>query len=301
MAGKRSRGGVLDFSTLPVGGNSPVDGGENTFVDGQFRANVPVADLAMNPRNPRHKIGDLSNLASIVERQLQPGTVVSRARWLQLWPEDASVLGDAQWVVINGNRRLAACVEFGRPGMDVVIRDSLAEDRHSILWAAVAENIDREDFDVIEEAEAVELLVAELGQALDVAKRLNRSNTWVSQRRKLLKLAPELREAVRAGDLAVRQARELAMVPAEEQVAARAAQAAAAHDSVDDSVSRTRRKARHAHDTPKRATRPPGAAEAPPPSSQSACDSDMDVAPLAHDRSHPRKRRRALRDPRQRV
>ena len=224
MAGKRSRGGVLDFSTLPVGGNSPVDGGENTFVDGQFRANVPVADLAMNPRNPRHKIGDLSNLASIVERQLQPGTVVSRARWLQLWPEDASVLGDAQWVVINGNRRLAACVEFGRPGMDVVIRDSLAEDRHSILWAAVAENIDREDFDVIEEAEAVELLVAELGQALDVAKRLNRSNTWVSQRRKLLKLAPELREALRAGDLAVRQARELAMVPAEEQVAAWRAQ-----------------------------------------------------------------------------
>lgn len=80
-----------------------------------------------------------------------------------------------------------------------------------------------------------------------------------------------------------------------------AAQAAAVHDPVDDSVSRMRRKARHAHDTPKRATRPPGAAEAPPPSSQSACDSDMDVAPLAHDRSHPRKRRRALRDPRQRV
>ena len=85
------------------------------------------------------------------------------------------------------------------------------------------------------------------------------------------------------------------------QAARQAAQAAAVHDPVDDSVSRTRRKARHAHDTPKRATRPPGAAEAPPPSSQSACDSDMDVAPLAHDRSHPRKRRRAMRDPRQRV
>lgn len=79
-----------------------------------------------------------------------------------------------------------------------------------------------------------------------------------------------------------------------------AAQAAAANDPVDESVSRTRRKVRHAQDTPKRVPRTPGTTEAPP-SSQSACDSDMDMTPLTHDRSHPRKRRRALREHRQRV
>lgn len=40
--------------------------------------------------------------------------------------------------------------------MDVVIRDSIATTRESVLWAAIVENIDRQDFDVLEEAHAVE-------------------------------------------------------------------------------------------------------------------------------------------------
>ncbi|TWH44269.1 ParB family chromosome partitioning protein, partial [Rhodococcus rhodochrous J38] len=76
------------------------------------------------------------------------------------------------------------------------------------------------DFDVLEEAKAVELMVSEFGSADAAAKKLGRSKGWVSQRRALLKLAPELQAALRAGDLAVRQARSLARVPLEEQVAA---------------------------------------------------------------------------------
>jgi hypothetical protein len=64
------------------------------------------------------------------------------------------------------------------------------------------------------------LMVAEFGSADAAANKLGRSKGWVSQRRALLKLAPELQAALRAGDLAVRQARSLARVPLEEQVAA---------------------------------------------------------------------------------
>ncbi|WP_296395228.1 peptide transporter, partial [Williamsia sp.] len=148
----------------------------------------------------------------------QPGTVVTRAAWLALWPEDAAQLGAARWVVVNGCRRLAACHHYQRAGMDVVIRDSIAGSKDTVLWAAIVENIDRRDFDVLEEAHAVELLVTETGSATIAAERLGRSPGWISQRRALLKLAPELQQALRAGELAVRLARSLAQVPLAQQV-----------------------------------------------------------------------------------
>ncbi|MBS9376343.1 ParB/RepB/Spo0J family partition protein [Rhodococcus sp. B50] len=229
------KGGRANFAALvgAVGDNSPVDRKRTPAKsasgtpasapvpgEGQLLADVPVDQLIANPRNPRDELGDLSDLATIVDRQLQPGTVVSRSAWLKLWPEDDDDLGQARYIVVNGNRRLAAAQKYGRPGLDVVLRDSIAVDKGEILWAATSENIDRRDFDVLEEAKAVELMVAEFGSADAAAHKLGRSKGWVSQRRALLKLAPELQAALRAGDLAVRQARSLARVPLEEQVAA---------------------------------------------------------------------------------
>jgi len=224
------KGGRANFASLvgAVGDNSPVDRKRTSSpahavtepVDGRFLADVPLEQLVANPRNPRDEVGDLSDLATITDRQLQPGTAVSRDAWLKLWPEDEDELGPAQYIVVNGNRRLAAASEYGRSGRDVVVRDSIAVNRGEVLWAATSENIDRRDFDVLEEAKAVELMVAEFGSADAAATKLGRSKGWVSQRRALLKLAPELQAALRAGDLAIRHARSLAKVPLEEQVAA---------------------------------------------------------------------------------
>lgn len=229
------KGGRANFASLvgAVGDNSPVDRKRTTSpkttttqpvnaapIDGQFLADVPVAEFVANPRNPRDEVGDLSDLSTITDRQLQPGTAVSRAAWLKLWPDDEAEIGSAKYIVVNGNRRLAAAVKYGRPGLDVVVRDSIAVSRGEVLWAATSENIDRRDFDVLEEAKAVELMVVEFGSADAAATKLGRSKGWVSQRRALLKLAPELQAALRAGDLAIRHARSLAKVPLEEQVAA---------------------------------------------------------------------------------
>ena len=125
----------------------------------------------------------------------------------------------ARWVVIIGNRRLAAAQKFGRPELDIVVKDELAKDRATLLTAVIAENVDRSGFDVIEEAKAVESLVGEYGSADAAAEHLRKSKTWVSHRRALLKLAPDLQEATRRGDLAIREARSLARVPLEQQVA----------------------------------------------------------------------------------
>jgi len=216
-----ARGGVRTFEGLHevVGDKSSVDGKAHQGAAmprlGMSRS-VPLPDLTANPYNPRESIGDLEELASIAEFQLQPVVVVSRGAFENLYP-DAKI--KARWVVIIGNRRLAAAHKFGRPELDVVVKDELAKDRGTLLTAVIAENVDRSGFDVIEEAKAVEQLVGEYGSADAAAAHLRKSKAWVSQRRALLSLAPEIQEATRKGDLAIREARSLARVPMEQQVA----------------------------------------------------------------------------------
>ncbi|MFB7293396.1 ParB/RepB/Spo0J family partition protein [Actinacidiphila glaucinigra] len=192
-------------------------------------AGVPLALLVANPRNPREGLGDLEDLRSIATRQLQPCLVVTAKGYLALWPEDAERVGDAQYVVVNGCRRLAAALEFGRSDLLVVHDETVASTRGELLGAAVEENIGRKDFDIIEEARAVEAVVAEYPSSREAAKARGWTHGWVSQRRALLKLSPEMQAMLRAGELAVRDARRLARVPEVEQVAAwRAEQDAAA-------------------------------------------------------------------------
>ncbi|RYE41653.1 MAG: peptide transporter [Hyphomicrobiales bacterium] len=217
-----ARGTRTNLATLAgvVGDNSPVDrppaGGTPT--------NVPLSELAPNPRNPRDDLGDLSDLVSITGTQLQPALVVTRDAYLGLYPEDETKIGLARWVVINGCRRLAAAENFGRPILDIVVKDEVAKDRVTLLAAAVIENVGRRDFDVIEEAKAVELLISECGTVEKAAMKLAKTKGWISQRRALLRLAPELQTALRNGELAVRTARSLAQVPPESQVQAWAAE-----------------------------------------------------------------------------
>ncbi|MDP7707404.1 ParB N-terminal domain-containing protein [Mycobacterium sp. TY815] len=214
------RGGVKTFDGLvdAVGDNSPVDGDARAAIGPRsgLSRSVPLRDLVANPHNPRDSVGDLEELASIAEFQLQPAVVVTRSAFERLYPETKV---SARWVVVIGNRRLAAAHKFGRPELDVVVKDELAKDRATLLTAVIAENVDRSGFDVIEEAKAVESLVQEYGSADAAADHLRKSKTWVSQRRALLRLAPALQEATRKGDLAIREARTLARVPLEQQVA----------------------------------------------------------------------------------
>ncbi len=196
-----------------VGENSPVDAPAPAAAMTSHTA--PLSDLVANPRNPRDDVGDLDNLASIADMQLQPALVVTKSAYRKLYPDDDI---SARYVVINGCRRLAAAHKYGRTDLAIVVNDEVARDRVTLISAAISENVDRQDFDVIEEAKAVQALVAECGRADEAAKRLHKTEGWVSQRRSLLALAPELQTALRRGELAIREARALARVPLEQQV-----------------------------------------------------------------------------------
>lgn len=208
-----ARGQRTNLASLAnlVGDNSPVE--QITPMTGRT---APLSDLTPNPRNPREDVGDLTDLESIADMQLQPAVVVTSAAYLRLYPEDTIT---TRFVVVNGCRRLAAAHKYGRSDLAVVVNDEIARDQVTLISASIAENVDRQDFDVIEEAKAVESLVQACGSAVEAATRLRKTQGWVSQRRALLELAPQLQTALRRGELAIREARALARVPLEQQVA----------------------------------------------------------------------------------
>ncbi|WBP92100.1 ParB/RepB/Spo0J family partition protein [Kitasatospora cathayae] len=161
---------------------------------------IPTANCLPNPRNPRDELGDLSDLASIKDRQLQSCLAVTPAAYLRLWPEDRQTLGAGpeDVVVVNGNRRRAAAQLYGREQLLVVVDDSVAESKATLLRAALDENMARKDFDPIEEANAVLLIVAQYATAKEAAEAEGWSQSWISHRKNLLKLHPELQRQVRA-------------------------------------------------------------------------------------------------------
>ncbi|MEV6281054.1 peptide transporter [Nocardia sp. NPDC051832] len=195
-----------------------VDPANTTPAPGTDPLAVAVADVARNPRNPRRPNPDVSDLESITEKQLQPARGVSREAYLRLYPGDEEQIGDAKVVAILGNRRHFACEKFGVEKIDIVVDDEMAKDRATLRAWALRENIDRQNLDIIEEAEALKAQAEELGSQAKAARSIGRSEGFVSQRLSLLKLDPDLQEKVRAGELAIERARELAIIPTEDQV-----------------------------------------------------------------------------------
>lgn len=198
-----------------------------------------LAEVAANPDNPRDPEDlDLDELIASFQEvgQLQPIVVVSRAVYLAHVPGNAGQIGDAAYVVLGGNRRLEAARALGWTHLDIAVRDHLGDGEESFLdEAVIIENIHRKSLAPVKEAGFLQQMVERYGSQGKVAKRIGKTQAYVSQRLSLLRLAPELREAVDEGALKVKEARKLAALPgAEEQRAAlaRARQAPETHNRV---------------------------------------------------------------------
>jgi ParB family chromosome partitioning protein len=182
---------------------------------------VPLHRVAPNPLNPRDDLGDVSDLAESMRKvgQLQAATVVSLGAYLAVHPEQAEAVGDVDYVTVMGSRRRLAAAMAGLSSLDIMIKDELAVDAVTLLKAATLENIDRRNFDPIEEGRAIQRMVEEVGTGTAVAEQFGKTPGWVSQRLSLLKLAPEMQRLVRSGEVPVRDARRLAGLPHDEQLA----------------------------------------------------------------------------------
>lgn len=184
-------------------------------------AAVKLALLAHNPFNPREELANLTETANSLRAkgQIQPVTVARRAVFLQAHPGQEQQLGEAEYVVIDGNRRLAAALLAELDELRIDVNDDLAASAADILESALIANIHREDVAPLDQARAIQELVTVHGSQGQVARRLGKTPAWVSQRLALLELTPDLQEKVESGELKVEPARRIGRLPKEQQAA----------------------------------------------------------------------------------
>jgi len=149
---------------------------------------IPIGRVGANPRQPRKRF-DLEGLASltasIVEHGvLQPILVTETIDGYQL---------------VAGERRLRAAQAAGLDRIPAVVRQLADRDQ---LELALVENLQREDLDPLETADAYRQLIDEFGFSQeDLAARVGRARSTVANTLRLLELAPGIQAAVADGRL----------------------------------------------------------------------------------------------------
>ena len=162
---------------------------------------INISQIIPNPLQPRKnfKEDDLKELSSSIKNQglIQP---------IIIKPIDGN-----QFQIIAGERRWRACQLNGMHEVDCVIKNI---DDINVLEAALIENIQREDLNVIEEANAYKGLI-ELKKINNenLAKIIGKSSSHVSNILRLLDLDKKIQDMVINGDLSMGHARALIGVP----------------------------------------------------------------------------------------
>lgn len=179
---------------------------------------LPTDRVSLNPDNPRSSLGDLTDLAGSLRThgQKQAITVMNRDAYVKANPaHEADLEPETTYVVIDGSSRLAAAREAGLAAVKVMVSDDQGATSEELLESALVANIHRQDLEELDEARALQRLLAIHGSQTALAKRLHRSQGWVSQRLALLNLTPELQQ--RVGQEPIDLLRAVGNKPAEQQ------------------------------------------------------------------------------------
>lgn len=147
---------------------------------------IPIDQVDPNPDQPRQVMGDLSELmASIAEKGIIEPLIVRQRR--------------GRFQIVAGERRYQAAVQVGLREIPAVIRDV---DDAELIEIALIENIQRKDLAPFEESEALHALVHDHGLTHEeLARRLGKSRTSVTESLSLTAMPGEVRELCRLADI----------------------------------------------------------------------------------------------------
>ncbi|MCP3731558.1 ParB/RepB/Spo0J family partition protein [Sphingomonas sp. MG17] len=167
---------------------------------------LPVSSLAPHPEQPRRHFDEdaLEELAkSIAARGLiQPIVVRPHGKDYQ---------------IVAGERRWRAAQRARLHEVPVIVRDL---DEAETLEIAIVENIQREDLNAIEEAEAYSKLIGQFGHTQDqLARIVHKSRSHIANLLRLLDLPASVRQRVVEGALTMGHARALIGAPDPERLA----------------------------------------------------------------------------------
>ena len=147
---------------------------------------IPTDNVQPNPNQPRHIIGDLTELkASIQEKGVLEPLIVRHY--------------GAGYQIIAGERRWRACKELG---MDLVPCIEKNVDDKEMMEIALIENLQRKDLTPFEEAEGLQVLAEKYqythGQ---IAQVIGKARTSVTETLALNQIPAEVRELCRQADI----------------------------------------------------------------------------------------------------
>ena len=123
------------------------------------------------------------------------------------------------YMIVAGERRWRAAKQAGLKEIPAIVRDFTEQE---IVEISLIENIQREDLNVIEEAKTYQRLIQEFGyRQEDLADRLSRNRTTITNKMRLLKLSESVQKMLMDGKLSEGHARTLLpLEDAEVQLAA---------------------------------------------------------------------------------
>jgi ParB family chromosome partitioning protein len=153
-----------------------------------------------NPYQPRRLFteDDLADLARSIKEQgvIQP--LIARKT-------------DDGYEIIAGERRLRAARMAGLTHVPVIVK---AVDDENLLEISLVENIQREDLNPVEEADAYHRLMTEFGLTQeDVSERVGKSRSTIANFLRLRGLPQEIRDSLLDGSLSMGHAKALLAAP----------------------------------------------------------------------------------------
>ncbi|GAB3457513.1 ParB/RepB/Spo0J family partition protein [Kineococcus endophyticus] len=171
-------------------------------VPGARFAEVPVAAITPNPRQPR-TVFDEDDLAELVHSIREIGVLQP----IVVRPVAAADDGSPRYELVMGERRWRATTEAGFDTIPAIVRDTADDD---LLRDALLENLHRSQLNPLEEAAAYQQLLEDFGCTHeDLASRIGRSRPQISNTLRLMKLPPLVQRRVAAGVISAGHARAL--------------------------------------------------------------------------------------------
>ncbi len=165
---------------------------------------VPVEQLRANPEQPRKQFSE-EHLSELTESVRERGVIQ---------PILAEEADDGTYLIIAGERRFRAAQRAGLSSVPVLPRRFSHEEK---LEIALIENLQREDLNPIDEAEAYRSLMESASLTQDeLARRLGLNRSTVANALRLLRLPEDLKAEIAEGRLSAGHARAILAVDNED-------------------------------------------------------------------------------------
>ncbi len=166
---------------------------------------IPLTEIRSNPYQPR-KDFDEKSLAEFAESIKEHGVI-------QPIIVKKSIKG---YELIAGERRTRASKMAGKETIPAIVRDFTDQE---MMEVALLENIQREDLNPIEEAEAFNKIIEDNNFTQEeVAKKFGKSRSYITNLLGLLHLPPKTRSYVQEGKISMGHARVLSKLSNPDQI-----------------------------------------------------------------------------------